>query len=254
MIAKQAERPSLGLVFLNLKIALHRRAQAAAIVVSCRLFRLESNAMSPLFRRIPLSVVLLGLALVGIGFCYEVSERGGSRWQSVPVVCFSPDGKSLAAGMYNGRFIYAKGTYYMADLCATTAVVLPGAETPPIIVDQHLTPGLWNGLPEIAIGRFVDWSPDGQWIAVGSAFLRATEETPFPGAVRLYSAAEFKQVHEVATNLPQVHSLAFDPGTKTLATSFRYWVQLRDPKQPEKMRQLELGANVAGFAFSPTAR
>lgn len=199
--------------------------------------------------------VLLGLALAAIFYSHEIAEPGGSRWQSIPVMRYAPDGKTLAIGMYNGRFVYTKGTYYVSDLCATAALVHPESDTPPTIVEQLQSKGIWNALPEVAIGRFLDWSPDGHQLAVGGFSPKAPDET-FPGAVRQYSIDDTGTVpkaelqNETLTGTQHIHSVKFFPDGKTLATSFRYWVDLRDPRGERDPQKIETGVNVAGFAIS----
>ncbi|MGE3317291.1 MAG: WD40 repeat domain-containing protein [Planctomycetaceae bacterium] len=200
--------------------------------------------MPRIFRRLPLTPVVMGLALIAIYACYRESEAGGSRWQSTPVVRFSPDGKQLLIGLYNGRFVSVRGGWYVTDLCATAAVATPGSSEPPAIVDQRTERGRWNGLPEIAVGRFTDWSPSGETLAVGA----------FQGKVNVWNAKSRDLRSEFESNGRHVQSVAFSPDGKRIASAFRYSIQVRDAESLDSVRDIQPGVNSAAIAFSPDGR
>lgn len=185
------------------------------------------------------------LSLFGILMLYRFPHETGQRWQTVPAVAFSSDGKTLAAGMYNGILTRTSVQWLAVDLCSTVVLLDPQGQTEPVLLDRSLRPGKWHSLISVAAGRFVDASPRSPLLATGG----------FEGIVKLWDLTH-RRLHSSSHTRPEqdgyhVGYVAFSRSSDRLAAAGRQWTFLWDPRELGKGRRMETWVNARALAVSP---
>lgn len=85
--------------------------------------------------------IVLGAGLLAILVMFAFSGGSGECSQAVNGVVFSPDGKTLAAGMYNSRDAQVQWKHYAADVCRTVELFSVETGESNQIVDQEMRLG-----------------------------------------------------------------------------------------------------------------
>jgi HAE1 family hydrophobic/amphiphilic exporter-1 len=155
---------------------------------------------------------------VDLGTAKDRAERVLSYLQNVMPVAWSPNGRSIAAGSWDG-------TIYVWDIPRTESRRLQGHSS-----------GIWC----------LAWSPDGRTLASGS----------FDGTIRLWDPATGQTTHVLRGHSAEVHSVAWSPDGKTLASgSADRRIRLWDASTGESLRELKgHGSTVSTVAWSPDGK
>jgi WD40 repeat protein len=142
-------------------------------------------------------------------------------------VAFSPDGKTLAAGVSDNRTLVRLWDVASGDLRWETTVKEGGQPT-------------------------VTVSPDGRFVAVGSGRVAAKEPCP----IHLLDADTGQEVRTLGSHQEHISALAFSPDGKTLASgSFDGMIGLWDVATGKDLRpQAGHGAPVMSLALAPDGK
>ncbi len=174
------------------------------------------------------------VALWTVGWCR-------TRWQAVCALAFSPDGKFLAAELYEGDSFNEDFHWCIGDLGQTVELFDSDTGSRGEIVYQTLHRGTWGGLPSTPLGQSICFSPSGETLAVGS----------WDGTVRLWDARAKKPTDTLRVNFAHVTSVAFSPDGRTLAGCFRSHCTLWDAAPYGEGRRMDTASSITSIAFRP---
>lgn len=185
------------------------------------------------------------ICLFGILTLFRFPTETGQRWKTVPALAFSSDGKTLAAGMYNGLLTRTSIQWLAVDLCSTVVLLDPQGNEDALVLDQALRPGKWHSLISVAAGRFADTSPQSPMLATGG----------FKGVVKLWDLVN-RRLHSSSQTRPEqvantIGYVAFSQGGHRLAAAGRHWTFVWDPRGLGKGRRMETRVNARALAVSP---
>ena len=156
----------------------------------------------------------------------------------VSAVSFSPDGSTIATGSQDQ-------TVRLWDAATYRGLVILS--------------GLTNGVGALS------FSPHGHWLAASSArlvsgpgnpFTRFIDDTHLPSEVKLWSVADRREVATLSGHSAGIHSLAFSPDGKTLASASTAGEVLlwNLPDGTERARLGPFQVPVLAVAFSPDGK
>jgi hypothetical protein len=113
------------------------------------------------------TTILVGLSVAVLGSGFWKPDARGSWWQSVCALSFSPDGKTLAVGLYDGKSFCEDFRWRIGDLGQTVALFDAGSGAAGGVLVRARYPGTWGGLPSTPLDQFIAFAPAGDTLAVG---------------------------------------------------------------------------------------
>ncbi len=185
------------------------------------------------------------IVVAGVAFAVTLWQAGlgANRWQSVCSATFSPDGRTVAAGLYSGRFFNENDHWCIGDVGQTVGLFDTNSGSSLGVLEDVQYHGTSWGLPSTPLGQFLGFSPDGRTLAAGT----------WDGTVKLWDSATRQLTHILRTQCHRVTALSFSGDGRILAVACRDWVTLWDTANFVAGGQLG-GAGTSGvrsIAFSP---
>ena len=186
----------------------------------------------------PVALIMSAIVAFGIALC---TIEWGDRWKSVCANAFSPDGRWIAAGAYCGRFANEDGHWCISDLRQTVVLFDSVTGSSHLILDEfHQQRAMW-GLPSTPRGRFLSFSPEGDFLAIGT----------WDAKVKLWDPRTRRLINVLQTQSPRIRAVAYSPDGRTLAAGSRNLLTLWNASAGYmEGQQIETTAWVRSVAFS----
>jgi WD40 repeat protein len=184
------------------------------------------------------------VVVAGVAFTVALwrADLLSHRWQSVCSVTFSPDGRTVVAGLYSGMSFNEDDHWCIADIGQTVALF--GADTGSSrgVLDDVRYQGTSWGLPSTPLGQFLGFSPDGRTLAAAT----------WDGTVKLWDPATRQLTGILRTQCHRVTALSFSRDGRKLAVGCRNSLILWNTANYGEGRQLgSATTSVRSIAFSP---
>ena len=169
-----------------------------------------TRVMQRYFPRIsrPVALVMSAIVAFGIALC---TIEWGDRWKSVCAIAFSPDGRWIAAGAYCGRFANEDGHWCISDLRQTVVLFDSVTGSSHLILDEFYQRRAMWGLPSTPRGRFLSFSPEGDFLAIGT----------WDAKVKLWDPRTRRLINVLQSQSPRIRAVAYSPDGRTLAAGSR---------------------------------
>ncbi len=172
-------------------------------------------------------------------------DIGSHRWQSVCAVTFSPDGRTLAAGLYRGTS-FNKDFHWCIGNIGQTVVLYDADNGEPrgMLADVRFDGMSW-GLPSTPLGQFLGFSPDGRTLAAAT----------WDGTVQLWNVETKQLAKTLRAQRDRLTAVSFSGDGRKLAAGCRDSFTLWDTAGDGDGWQLETATTKArSIAFSPDAK
>jgi WD40 repeat protein len=151
-----------------------------------------------------------GFVLVVLG-SQAVPELSGRWWSAVCALEFSPDGNTLAAGLFDGKAYNEDFHYRNRDLSQSVALFDAKTGTNRVELAQTRAPGPYGGLATTPLGAFLAFSPDGSTLAFGS----------YDGLVQLWDLRTARLSRTLQSQTSLLKAVAFSKDGKKLIAAGR---------------------------------
>ena len=186
------------------------------------------------------------IVVAGVAFAVALwrADLGAHRWQSVCAVTFSPDGRTVAAGLYSGTSFNENYHFCIGDIGQTVALFGADTGSSDCVLDDVRYSGASWGLPSTPLGQFLAFSPDGGTLAAGT----------WDGTVKLWDPASRQLLEVLRTPYHHVMAVTFSVDGRKLAAGCPHSFTLWDTATSGEGRQLGT-ATTSGraIAFAPNS-
>ena len=182
--------------------------------------------------------VLVLLAVLVLVTAAWSSDLGLPNWQSVCALSFSPDGKTLAVGFYDGKHFNENFKNFEGDLGRAVVLFDVDSGVSLNVLERRRLEGFTLAPP---FGQFLDFSPDGATLAVGN----------WDGPVRLFDVKTQQSLSALQPDSERVTVLAFSKDGHWLAAGYRIWTTLWNTARLTESKRLETRNRLGSIAFSP---
>ncbi len=142
--------------------------------------------------------------VVGFLASQAAPEVNGSWWTAICALEFSPDGNSLAAGLFDGKGYNEDFHWRNRDFSQSVSLFDAKTGTHRTELNQTRAPGPFGG--SSPLGTFIAFSPDGNTLAIGS----------YDGLVRLWDLRTNALRHTLTSQTSPLKVVAFTGDGKRL--------------------------------------
>jgi WD40 repeat protein len=160
------------------------------------------------------------LVVAGVAFAVALwrADFLAHRWQSVCSVTFSPDGQTVAAGMYSGKSFNEDYHFCIGDIGQTITLFAADTGSSRGVLEDSRYQGTSRGLPSTPLGQFLGFSPDGRTLAAGN----------WDGTVKLWSPKTRQLIGVLGPTCQRVAAVCFSGDGLKLAAGCRDLATLWD--------------------------
>lgn len=166
-------------------------------------------------------------------------ELRGQWWSAVCALEFSPDGNTLAAGLFDGKAYSEDFHYRNRDFSQSVALFDATTGTHRTDLSQTRGPGPYGG--SSPLGTFLAFSPDGNTLAIGS----------YDGLVELWDVRTTRLKQTLRSQTSSLTAVAFTKDGRKLVTAGRSCVTVWDTDNYGRAQRVDIFGTRSSVACSP---